>query len=402
MADFEVKIRQISAINPIEGADRIVAAKVDGYNVVVGIDQFQVGSWCVYIPEASLLPEWLVVRMGLEGRLAGKNKNRVKAIKLKGVLSQGLCYPIEIMSKSEEISINVAGGIDISTDNGGLFYTKIQGETGGYRLVVSDEDVQDILGITKYEPPIPIELAGQVQALPNTRTLNGEPVGSLQLHYDIENIKKYSDLFDGLDLPICITEKIHGTFMAIMALPNDDETYVSSKGLLNQGLCLKNNEDNKGNVYIRYSKSEEGQSIADFAHIVADKNEMPVWILGELFGVQDMKYGLAQGSVDFRIFDMKFGDKWLSFCDVDYLCKYYKFKTVPVLYVGEYNKETIELLTSGDEHVSGDTKHLREGVVIRPFSDILFHDKLHGGRIILKSVSEAYLLRKDKNATEFA
>ncbi len=58
--------------------------------------------------------------------------------------------------------------------------------------------------------------------------------------------------------------------------------------------------------------------------------------------------------------------------------------------------ETVEQLTNGKEAVSGEEANIREGVVIRPTEE---RRELELGRVILKSVSEKYLLRK--NATEF-
>ena len=77
--------------------------------------------------------------------------------------------------------------------------------------------------------------------------------------------------------------------------------------------------------------------------------------------------------------------------EVKNICKELDIDTVPVLYSGPYSKEVVDELTNGKETVSGKELHMREGIVIRPFNERRDDDI---GRVILKSVSDAYLLRK--------
>ena len=66
------------------------------------------------------------------------------------------------------------------------------------------DDVADILGITKYEPPIP-----SYQRVQRKKgSWRNHPMFSK--YTDVENFKYYPDLFDE-DEEISITEKIHGT-----------------------------------------------------------------------------------------------------------------------------------------------------------------------------------------------
>ncbi|TFG98651.1 RNA ligase (ATP), partial [Candidatus Thorarchaeota archaeon] len=89
MSTFAVKVARIRAIEPIENADVIELAVIGDYRSVVRKGDFRAGDLAVYVPEASLVPEWLLEKMGLTGKLTGKLKNRVKAMKLRGCLSQG-------------------------------------------------------------------------------------------------------------------------------------------------------------------------------------------------------------------------------------------------------------------------------------------------------------------------
>ena len=71
------------------------------------------------------------------------------------------------------------------------------------------------------------------------------------------------------------------------------------------------------------------------------------------------------------------------------------WETVPILYEGPYSREIVAELTDGATTIPG-ADHTREGIVICAVPDTI--SNLTGERKIAKSISEAYLLRK--NATE--
>ena len=66
------------------------------------------------------------------------------------------------------------------------------------------------------------------------------------------------------------------------------------------------------------------------------------------------------------------------------------FRSVPILYEGPYLPEVVEPLADGKSTIAG---HIREGWVIKPW--VYRESQNTGSRVILKLVSEAYLLRKD-------
>ena len=167
MATFESRIHALR-IEPHPNADRLELAAIGGFRCVVGKGSFTDGDLAAYIPEGAVCPDWLIAELGLEGKLAGSKRNRVKAVKLRGALSQGLVYPVR------------------------------DGMVRG-RPVSEGDTVTDLLELVKYEPPIPIAMQGEVR-----------PVHGATL-YDIENVKKYPDaLQDGE--PVVVTEKLHGTW----------------------------------------------------------------------------------------------------------------------------------------------------------------------------------------------
>lgn len=100
MSSFQVPVKRIRAIEAHPNADAIEFAVVDGYRSIVRKGDFASGELVAYIPEASIVPEAVIRRLGLwdaekgKGKLSGKAGNRVSAIKLRGQISQGLCYPL--------------------------------------------------------------------------------------------------------------------------------------------------------------------------------------------------------------------------------------------------------------------------------------------------------------------
>lgn len=361
MATFEAKVYKIN-IEEHPNADALEVACIGDYKCIVGKGSYNSGDLAVYIPEAAILPDWVISRLGLEGKLAGKQKNRVKAIKLRGVLSQGLVFPLD---KRED----------------GFYLVKAHSDKG--ILVKEGDVVTDVLGITKYEPPIPTHMNGEVFSA------YGKTIS-----YDIENIKKYPDVFkDGEE--VIFTEKIHGTWCCFGFHPDVDSPIITSKGLSAKGLVFKLNENNLNNLYVKMfnNLNLNNETIIERAKKVFG-DDTPFYILGEIYGkgVQDLVY---DEELSFRMFDVYVGEpgsgEYLNPHDAAHLADSINIDCVPLLYHGSYSKNAVEFYTNGNEMVSGKEKHIREGIVIKPIRERK-HPEL--GRVILKSVSEAYILRK--------
>ena len=106
MSTFEVPVLRVDEAIGHPDADRLTINTIGGYRCIS--NKFEDGSWryntgdlVVYIPEGSLLPEWLLRRLGMWndekgcGFLAGSKGNRVKAVCLRGQISQGLILPLK-------------------------------------------------------------------------------------------------------------------------------------------------------------------------------------------------------------------------------------------------------------------------------------------------------------------
>jgi RNA ligase (TIGR02306 family) len=133
-----VTIRTVSELKPIPGADKIETAVVDGWDCVVNTGKFLPGDRCVYFEIDSFLPieeRYEFLRKYSYRKLPdGREGFRLKTIKLRGHISQGLLMPL---SDFPELDENV--------------------------LKENDCDLSKILSVTKYEPPIPAVLSGVVK-----------------------------------------------------------------------------------------------------------------------------------------------------------------------------------------------------------------------------------------------
>jgi len=86
-------IQKVVDIQPIEGADKIECITVLGWKLVAKKDEFKIGDLCVYIEMDSLLPKDIAAFAFME-----KYKFRVKTVKLRGQISQGLSIPFYAFS----------------------------------------------------------------------------------------------------------------------------------------------------------------------------------------------------------------------------------------------------------------------------------------------------------------
>lgn len=350
---------------PHPNADSLELARVGDYRAVIPKGQYESGQWCLYIPEQAVLPNDLIGELGLTGKLAGSKKNRVKAIRLRGEISQG------IVCRPDVPWINWSNPTDPIKHAG-------------------KEDLAERLGIVKWAPPIPAHMAGDVEA-----------AGHLVRWPDIENIKRYPDIFvPGED--VILTEKIHGTCCLITYVKDADTLLVSSKGLGGRNLALKENENN---LYWRavHKYGLRDKLAAMCAALVCEKIAM----FGEVYGhgVQDLGYGViahADGP-GFAGFDLwyrnihgeeGFVNQRAALALMDSL----EIPTVPVVYEGEWDYEFAKKMAEQVEEVSGEGVNIREGLVIRPFEETT--STVTGSRKIGKLISEQYLLRKG-DTTEY-
>lgn len=352
MSTFVCEVSPILSLEEIPGADKIELAVINDFRSIVQKGRFEIGDLCVYIPENAILPDSLLEEMNLVGKLGGSRKNRVKSIKLRGCLSEGLIYP-----------------------NKNWFL---------------GQDVKNILGIKKFDPHefLPPTMRGKIRKI-------GE-LYEYSFKFDIENIKKNKDIFSNDD-DVIFTEKNHGSCFISGYVREKDLYFVSSKGLFADGIFIDYlDEENKTNLWVRaFLEFRIKEKLKQLSDKFPDVN--CVYILGEVFGNQDLKYGLINNQISFRAFDIRLNKNYVNSNDFFEVCKSLEIPTVPLLYKGKFSKEILKEMTDGKETISGLSNNIREGVVVRPLTE-KWHRSI--GRVILKSVSGDYLTRKGET-TEF-
>lgn len=340
-------------------ADQLELAQVGLYRAVVPKGVYETGDYAVYIPEQAVLPPELIEELGLTGRLAGPGRDRVKAVRLRGELSQGIvCLP------------TVMADVDLKYAH------------------AEELDFAELLGITKWTPAIPASWTG-----PKGTPL-GIPAPGLLPWTNIENLKRYPDVFE-LGEPVVVSEKIHGTCCLVTYHADDGSVQVSSKGVGGRGCSLIESDANL------YWRTIHGYDVAALAENLADwLGATRVGIFGEIYGagVQDLTYGASMAELPgYAVFDVS--------AEINGQVQWINpgailpelMPQAPVLYSGPFDIDHVLKLADGPETVSGKGLHLREGVVVRPAVER--YSQVVSGRAIAKVVSDAYLTRK--NATEF-
>lgn len=383
MAAFQTPIVPISRIEEHPNADLLELATVLGYTCVVRKGAFQAGQRVVYLPEGSLVPRWLCRALSLwdadkgKGRLAGKQGLRIKAIRLRGTVSQGLLYPV--YEESGSLSLVLEGG-----------------EKRRIPSRVSSEEVAAALGVEKYVPPIPTAFEGAVV-----------PVHGHTIRFDIESLQSYPDAIAPGE-EVVMTEKLHGTWTGMGFDPSlqhpdlyQGGTLISSKGMSANGLAFKTDSSNERNLYVRTWRRyllEPGHWDA----LIRESRQVgrAFHVLGETLGrgVQDLHYGLK--TTELRAFAVVLGgakDPEARFVSADGLagwCGRVALEPVPELGRGPFS--TAAALSLRDGRTTFRAKHVREGVVISPNRERSIHDEF----AFVKWVSPDYLLRRGR-ATEF-
>ncbi len=365
MSSLIVEVVRINELEKHPNADTLLIATVRGWKCIVKDGEFKLGDLAVYVPIDAVIPPNVVEQYGLTYLKKGE---RVRTIKLRGYISQGLLLPLPPGASWRE-----------------------------------GQDVARILGITKWEPP-----ARPAQGLtPGQRPSTVKnPNPWFHKYVDIENHNNYPDVF-GPDDEVVITEKVHGTNLRAGWVPVHPRSWWSK---LITKLTRRQWEFVVGSHNVQlygrmnakhFYKETHGNLYVEAARLYDLPRKLPkgIVIYGEVYGkgIQDLTYGLDD--IDVVFFDAKRNGQYLDYEEFDKLCKELGLPTAPVLYKGRYGDTThVSTYASGDSILAASkgTKQMREGCVIKCLKDTN-HPRI--GRKILKYVSTDYLLRQ--NGTEY-
>lgn len=322
-------IRKINNITPIEGADRIELAHVDGWKIVIAKDVgYKINDIIVYCEIDSFLPiepEFEFLRKSSFKKMGGKEGFRLKTIRLRNQISQGLIIPLK-------------DAINIIERRSGKKIDPNSLEIG--------TDVTNLLGIIKYEYPIPAQLSGEV--------IGRFPAFIQKTDEErIQNLTEEYEEWKNLDGNFFVTEKLHGTSATFFI--NEDEFRVCSRNLK-----LKENDNNTYWKIARELNIEE--KLRKLNRNIAIQGE----IIGE--GIQKNPYNIKGHTVRFfNVFDIDEFNR-VDFDDfIDIIKNKCGFETVPIVSSSGFKlPETIdELIKKANGLSLMNDQICREGIVIR-------------------------------------
>jgi RNA ligase (TIGR02306 family) len=347
-------IQTVNAVEPIPNADAIEKIRVLGWWVVSKKGDHKPGDRIVYCEIDSLLPErpefeflrassFKLAQTDATGATVLPSGFRIKTVKLRGQVSQGICFPLSILPPG-------------TPDEEGA-------------------DVTDQLGVLKWEPPLPVGMGGKVKGgfpgfLPKTDETRVQVLeAALQRHRG---------------KTFYVTEKLDGT---------------SFTAFLRQGefgICSRNlwmDETDESNVLARVAKSLK---LEEKLRAAREKLGHDIAIQAEVIGpgIQKNKYALKE--VTLRVFSVLNVDTYRL---VDYPVKLAALAEMGLDAVPQLG--TIMLTHTVDELVAFaegtsvlNPQVQREGVVLRLLVEE--YDEDIGGRLSFKAINPKFLLKYDE------
>jgi RNA ligase (TIGR02306 family) len=308
-------------LEPHPNADSLSVVRVfDGYTVCVRTADWIGRELGAYIPPDSVVPDTPQFAF-LDGH------RRIKVRRLRGIISMGLLIPAPEGSK------------------------------------VGD-DVAALMGVTHYDPPMPISTGGE----------SIKPPPGYRPSFDVESLRRYASVFIPGEI-VFVSEKIHGA--------NGRFTYLEDGGFF-CGSRTEWKEESADNVWWRALR--ETQGLRDF---LTARPGLTVY--GEVYGqVQDLRYGTTKGQVRFAAFDILTGSEWMAPIAARELSTPFGLPWVPTISEGiPFELEQILELAEGPSLVPG-ADHVREGCVVKP---VVERTDPTVGRVCLKVVGNSYMER---------
>ncbi len=356
-------------IEDIPGSDFVGLVRIYGFTCVTQKQQWQgTNMLAAYIPPDSTVPVSRSEFSFLAKDAKTDGRARIKAKKLRGVLSFGLLVPAP------------AGSVE-------------------------GQDVSDLLQVEHYNPPEPgsnnrggLFMSGEVAKAPDVYTVK----------YDLEAGRRYAErVMTPGEFVVC-SEKLHGA----------NSRYVYSNG---QMYCGSRTEWKKEfptydhvtvESLIATGKVDEIRAREIVAKLHDGPKARNMWwqaldatpalrsfceahpdtvVYGEIFGaVQDLNYGHEKGKVSFAAFDIMENGQWLDFEVAFGMATAAGVPWVPIIEDGiRFDFDAICQLAEGKTLIPG-ADHVREGIVVVPVKER--YDPTVG-RVKLKFVSAGYLER---------
>lgn len=336
-------VRVVSQLTPIEGADLIELAQIDGWRVVVKKGEFYEGGLCVYFEIDSWVPHVVAPFLSKGKEPKSFNNvpgNRLRTIRLKGELSQGLALPLHMLTEEQadfcqEFDSNNPTGCDLT----------------------------EVLGVQLYEKPLPAQLAGRAKGnFPSfIFKTDQERIQNIQKEVNVYN--KNGEVFE-------VTEKLDGSSITVYL---KDDVF---------GVCYRNLDlqETEGNAFWTITREY------DLEHKLRTLGKN-IALQGELVGpgIQGNQYGFAQLQMFlFDIFDI---DQQTYLCPDNrhQLAKDMDIPHVPFIGDFTFEGETIEGILKEAVGESALNNSQREGLVFKSYTVPTHH---------FKAISNVWLLNE--------
>jgi RNA ligase (TIGR02306 family) len=334
-------IQNIKYVKPIPDADSIETVGVLGWEVVSKKGEFQPGHTCVFFEIDSLLPdipEFEFLRKSCWNE--NLKKYRLKTVKLRKQLSQGLALPTTV-------------------------FPILAGLTAG-------ADVTDLLDIEKYEPPIPAQIVGDARSF-------SWPISKTD-ETRVQSDDEYGFIERLTGKPYYISLKLDGTSSTFLIDPKDETYHVCGRN-------YSYKENDSHNFWMLSKKYNIEQGLRDFwekGHRLALQGE----VVGP--GIQKNPLGLSHHDLYiFNVVDIRSGQKLCldkSLIVTDQL----GLKFVPIVDKGSsfgYTKSDLLEMAKGKYKThfsSAKDSQDREGIVIRSIC----------GEVSFKAINNDFLLKE--------
>lgn len=334
-------IQTIKFVKPIPDADSIETVGVLGWECVSKKGEFKEGDKCVYFEIDSLLPEMPEFEFLRKSCWNNKlNKFRLKTIRLRRQISQGLALPLSVFPDLFDYPIGI--------------------------------DLTELLGVKKYDPPIPAEITGDARSF--SWPINKTDEIRVQSNDEYQFIEKLTNK------PYYISLKLDGTSSTFLIDPKTDEYHV----------CGRNYSYKNKPSHSFWQINEKYNLEAGLRNLWSQGTR--VAIQGECCGpgIQQNKLGLS--SFDLYVFNVVNVDtnQKLKLEETLSVVDKLGLKFVPILEHGEnFSYNMTELLEKAkgkyyDHFPSANPSQEREGIVIRSIC----------GQISFKAINNEFLLKE--------
>lgn len=298
-------IQYIVDIKKHNNADTLELYTVLGWQVVDKIGSYEVGDKIIFIEIDSIVPDIP------EFEFLKKVNMRVKTVRLRGELSQGLIMPLSLLDGKIDSNIELTEGLDIS----------------------------EVLGITHYEKPIPVHMGGIIKG----------------------NFPRYVRKTDEIMIqkyPALITEMQGKRFYSTIKIDGTSGSFIHKDidfDICSRTLSIKEDENNiYWKMFYKYGLKEKLEELGNVA------------IQGELAGPGIQKNRLGLKEVKMFVFDIYYIDKreYCGYYELKEICEKYGLDMVELEEIGIFNYN-LEQLVEKSRGLYKETNTEREGLVYR-------------------------------------